>query len=483
MFVPDRLSEYITDPCFRGLSASNQQRIVTMLWAWSMPRHQHMYNTKAASLHSSWLQKLWGNLETMRKVLADKYFDVIVGSNVNRYTHAYTPYKFLAEGLIDFLLDDKPSALRDSKGRAQERPRQVFRSRAAAEGGKPGKHSVWSPLMCSPSVPINVAALERFCTQTNDLRHQIAALWLRKLALMQAPPGAIPVSYEQVSTGRVFDVHWHLQCTPREVLSAALDGCWDYDIENAHYSIAYQWAKRCGIEAGAIKHYLDHKREVRQALSHDCGIALHDIKESLIALLYGAVLHSDPRYSSIADLVGHGPAERLKQHPIATALAKDVQQIRAPIVASMPKHAGRIGNAAGVYVTPQSQSKSLCHALQGVEVCALQAVVRAYGPEIVLLMHDGWVSTVPLDREDLEHRIAAATGFELKVEATKLPKYRPWGEPMGNSLGDVKAHLLRQFKDPMGVVKGRRLYQSPQWALPANAKGQRMPKRKPQDAP
>jgi len=63
----------------------------------------------------------------------------------------------------------------------------------------------------------------------------------------------------------------------------------------------------------------------------------------------------------------------------------------------MPKHAGRIGNAAGVYVTPQSQSKSLCHALQGAEVCALQAVARAYGPDIVLLMHDGLVSTVPLD--------------------------------------------------------------------------------------
>ncbi len=342
---------------------------------------------------------------------------------------------------------------------------------------------MWSQLKCSPSVPINVAALERFCTQTNDLRHQIAALWLRKLALMQAPPGAIPVSYEQVSTGRVFDVHWHLQCTPREVLSAALDGCWDYDIENAHYSIAYQWAKRCAIEADAIKHYLDHKREVRQALSDDCGIALNDIKESLIALLYGAVLHSDPRYSSIAELVGHEPATRLKQHRTAKALARDVQRIEAPIVASMPKHAGRIGNAAGIYVTPGSKSKNLCHALQGVEVQALQAVVHAYGPNIILLMHDGWVSAVPLDRKDLEHRIANATGFELKVEETQLPKYRPRGEPIGSSLDDVKAHLLSQFKDPMGVVRGWKLYPSPQWALPANVKGQRMPKRKPQDVP
>jgi len=169
---------------------------------------------------------------------------------------------------------------------------------------------------------------------------------------------------------------------------------------------------------------------------------------------------------------------------MAQALAEGIKRIRKPIVASMPKHAGKIGNAAGVYVTPQSQSKSLCHALQGVEVKALQAVVRAYGHEIVLLIHDGWVSTVPLDREDLEHRITNATGFELKVEETQLPKYRPWGEPLGvSALADVKAHMLRQFKDPMGVVKGRKLYQSPQWALPAKVKGQRMPKRKPQDVP
>jgi hypothetical protein len=389
----------------------------------------------------------------------------------------------LAEGLFDFLLDDQPCVLRDSKGRAQERPRRVFLSRAAAEDGKLGKHSVWQDYRCAASVPINVPALERFCLQTSHLRHQIAALWLRKLALMQDPPGAIPVSYEQVATGRVFDVHWHLQSTPREVLSAGLEGLWDYDIENAHYSIAYQWARKLGIEAGVIKDYLDHKREVRQALSNECRIGLNNVKECLIGLLYGAVLHTDPRYSRIAELVGSQSARLLARHPFVKALVEDIRRIRGPIVASMAKHAGRVGNAAGIYVTPQSESKSLCHALQGVEVCALQAVVRAHGPDIVLLMHDGWVSKVPLNSQDLEQRIVHLTGFELKVEATQLPKYRPWGEPIGNaSLGDLKGHMLGQFKDPMGVVKGLRLYPSPQWALPANVKGQRMPKRKPQNA-
>jgi len=225
---------------------------------------------------------------------------------------------------------------------------------------------------------VDTEALLRFCAQTSDLRHQIAALWLRKLALLHR--GAIPVSYQQVSTGRVFDVHWYLQCTPREVLSAALDGMWDYDLENAHYSIAFQWAQRLGISTGAISEYLDNKPGIRLTLSHDCRISIDDIKECLIGILYGAILHTDPRYSSIADLVGRDAAKRFKDHPFVKALAADVRRIRQPIVESLPKHAGRIGNAAGVYVREPSMGKALCHALQGVEVKALQAVVKPMAP-------------------------------------------------------------------------------------------------------
>ncbi|NDC10584.1 MAG: hypothetical protein EBZ75_14840, partial [Oxalobacteraceae bacterium] len=246
-------------------------------------------------------------------------------------------------------------------GRAQERPRGPFRSRvvtALVRDGKPEKflkHTVWSGYRCADAVPVDTEALLRFCAQTSDLRQQIAALWLRKLALLHQ--GVIPVSYQQVSTGRVFDVHWYLQCTPREVLSAALDGLWDYDLANAHYSIAYQWAQRLGLRACAIGEYLDHKREVRLTLSRDCRIAIDDIKECLIGILYGAILHTDPRYSSIADLVGHAPAQRFKDHPFVKALADDVRRIRKPIVESLPKHAGRIGNAAGVMYNHQRLGK------------------------------------------------------------------------------------------------------------------------------
>ena len=484
MFVPDRLAEYVRDEHFRGLSVSNQRRIVTMLWAWAMPRYKHKYSTELASFHNRWLQGLWGNLRTTRSVLEARYFRVVPGSNVEHYTNGYKPYRLLAEALIDFLLNDQPCTLRDPRGRAQERPRGPFRSRAVTEldtDGKPEKflkHTVWSGYRCAAAVPVDTEALLRFCAQTSDLRQQIAALWLRKLALLHQ--GVIPVSYQQVSTGRVFDVHWYLQCTPREVLSAALDGLWDYDLENAHYSIAYQWAQRLGLSAGAISEYLDNKSGIRLKLSRECGISIDAIKECLIGILYGAILHTDPRYSSIADLVGSDAAKRFKDHPFVKGLADDVRRIRKPIVESLPKHAGRIGNAAGVYVRELSMGKALCHALQGVEVKALQAVVKAHGPDIVLLMHDGWISRVQLDPRALESTIEDATGFALKVDQSQHPKHRPKDEPSGASNPtSLKAFLMAQFSEPPKPTRGIQLAGSPQWALPPSIIGQPMPKRKP----
>jgi hypothetical protein len=162
------------------------------------------------------------------------------------------------------------------------------------------------------------------------------------------------------------------------------------------------------------------------------------------------------------------------------ALAADVRRIRQPIVESLPKHAGRIGNAAGVYVREPSMGEAMCHALQGVEVKALQAVVKAHGRDIALLMHDGWVCRVQLDTRALESTIKDASGFELKVDQMQHPKHRPKDEPSGASNPtSLKSFLMAQFSDPPKPTRGIQLAGSPQWALPPSVKGQRMPKRKP----
>ena len=480
IYIPERLPQYIArsyEP-FAALKPSYQFCIAAMLWSWAMPRYQHCYNPIYASFHSEWLLRLWRNLSTMRKVLGDAYFRVLTGSNYEHYTHAYIPRQALGSALVDYLLDEKPDVLRDRDGRKLARPRGCFRSRAGSDSAASPKHSVWQGMKCSLVLPINMDALQKFCRQTDNLRHIIAALYLIRLARIWG--NELPITYEQKSTGRVFEVFSHIQCFPREVLSAALTGSWDYDIANAHFSILGQWAKRLGYSTDSIDYYLREKTLVRQTLSKDCRAPIAHIKESLIGILYGGILHTDPRFSSIASLLGQESARVFKDHPIVRGIKNDVAKVKKAIINDLPRHAGNIGNSLGVYapLNPNSPS-ALCHALQGVEAQALKAVVKSYREKIILTMHDGWVSSVHLPPQDLAELVSRATGFDLQVESTQMPKHRPEGLPFG-AAADVTLRdwIIQQFPRPFGKPKGWGLLGSPQWSVPAGIKGTRMPKRK-----
>lgn len=478
--IPERLPRFIAQNCepFSSLKPTHQFCITAMLWAWAMPRYQHCYNPRYASFQSKWLQRLWGNLQTMRKTLGDTYFSVLSGSNYEHFTHGYIPRQALGSALIDYLLDESPDVLRDRHGRKRERPRGCFRSRAGADSTALAKHSVWKGLICSPVLPINIDALEKFCLQTNNLRHVIAALWLIRLARIWG--NELPINYEQKSTGRIFEVFSYIQCCPREVLSAALTGCWDYDIANAHYSILSQWAQRLGYSVASIDHYLTEKGAVRQTLSEDCYVPIDHIKESLIGILYGGILHTDPRFSSIASLLGKEGATAFVNHPIVKGIKNDITKVKRAIVNDLPRHAGKIGNNIGVYaqLDPKS-SNALCHALQGVEAQALRAVVNAYGEKIILTMHDGWVASSRLSVTELNKLISGATGFELQVEETQMPKYLAKGQPSGaTNSSALRDMIVEQFPKPYGEPKGWVLSGAPQWSLPAWVKGSRMPSRK-----
>jgi hypothetical protein len=323
-----------------------------------------------------------------------------------------------------------------------------------------------------------VDALQKFCLQTDNLRHIIAALWLIRLSRIWG--NELPITYEQKSTGRIFEVFSFIQCCPREVLSAALTGNWDYDIANAHFSILGQWAKRLGHSVDSIDYYLREKKLVRQTLSEDCRAPIGYIKESLIAILYGGILHTDPRFSSIADLLGKECATRFVNHPIVQGIKGDLTKVKKAIVNDLPRHAGKIGNSLGVYeaLDPNSPT-ALCHALQGVEAQALKAVVQAYGENIILTMHDGWVSSVHLPEHELDELVSQATGFELHVEATQMPKYVPAGVPHSSVTNETLYDwIIQQFPKSFGAPRGWVLSGSPQWSLPSWVKGQSMPKRK-----
>jgi hypothetical protein len=313
--------------------------------------------------------------------------------------------------IIDLLADGKKMSL----------PRSVILSRAES-----GKHTAWKGTSPSRVIPVNEAALTDFYKQTTLGQHRLSALRLLRLSRNSLCPGSIPLLYQQKSTGRLTEVLYAVQNTEREVLSATLTGFWDYDLQNAHYSILSSLAKQLGRTTPVVDEYLRNKKQIRADLAKHCDADVYKIKECLIAILYGATLSANPDYARIPGVLGIPATKLFIAHSFVRDLRKEVQTIAQPIVDSLPRHRGQIGNAMGVFVAhpekPNRLMRYLCHALQGVEALVLKTVVEHCGDQILLFMHDGWVARDRLNCRELEALIEKNTGFSLGIEEQQLPK-------------------------------------------------------------
>lgn len=459
---PSDLLEYIDQehPAFRLLKESHRHHLALMLWKFSNPAYRHKA-WNGASFSSDSQEKLWGNRRTRNNYVAD-YFSVLQGGNLDRRTNAFTPMDFMGRALLRYLRSPEPIVLKKADGKRMPLPRSVILSRARSPDPdvQYAKHAVWTGAASSATVPINQAALEDFIAAVPNSYHQLYALRLLRLSRNTLCPGEIPVQYQQVGTGRLVEVLFWLQSTPREVLSAALTGFWDYDLKNAHFAILSQWGKRLGKRTPVVDDYSRNKAAIRQHLASYCGVSIDDIKESLLALMYGGIVHPNPKYSQIANLLGKDAFDRFSSDPFVCQLKDEIRRVGAYIVADMPRHSGLYGNVLGIFV-PRPQKNGLgsllSHALQGMEAKALKGVIAGYGPDILLPMHDGWVARHRLDCARLEALLLEVTGFELSVEETQHPKHPP----------DVGGHGALWFADSTPAKPGGLIISaSPQWSQP-----------------
>lgn len=233
--------------------------------------------------------------------------------------------------------------------------------------------------------------------------------------------GVMPHRYMESDSGRLYAKGFNLQNAYRPVRQAALAGCYDYDIENCHYSILEQMAAKFGYQCQAIKHYLSHKNQVRQSLSADLGIKVKDAKQALIALVYGATFSEDPRHA-LPKLLGVEKAQTLYLHPLFLSLGEDVAAARSAILKGHTVVRQTIKNLRGLTmdVRKHDDKQQLAHLLQGVEAVALEAAHQLYPDHIVLLQHDGFTSTSLLDNKAIEEAIFQATGYRLEVPAGEI---------------------------------------------------------------
>lgn len=293
----------------------------------------------------------------------------------------------------------------------------------------------WRGFPVRSAVPVDQVELEKLANSIRqaiaeqkaglrhdvDLKHANYVLTDILLILHQShntvAPGCVIHRYEQSASGRLYAHDVNLQTSHRQVRYAALNGLYDYDIENCHYDILRQMAEKAGHECTAVSHYLDNKGLVRRTLAKEFGITIKQVKKVLLMLVYGASLSDDPD-AAIPEEVGVDVAVGLYGHQFFNDMAKDIASARTAILRRTKIFRGGIRNMRGLEmkVKRKKDRHLLAHLLQGVESVALEAAHNLYASEIVLLQHDGFTATTPdLDIAAIEKAIFVATKYRLKL--------------------------------------------------------------------
>lgn len=264
--------------------------------------------------------------------------------------------------------------------------------------------------------------------------------WLRfyleipvRLTLIQAdtyhmPRGSAEVTYTEYESGRVYSATGFMQTACREIRAAAFRGCWDYDLSACHHALLAQYADRFGMETPAVSDYIRDKATIRRAIAQEIGVPLKAVKQAMTSLIYGSQRRATPipgkkERPAILEAMGSTEkAEAFIHHPVVAALHGDITRVRDGIIKAMPTMRGYVINAMGKGIKPQKgkPAEVLSHILQGAEAACLHAVIRAHGDQLVMLMHDGWISRTRLDCEELTRTIQQGTEFVMECEETQL---------------------------------------------------------------
>ena len=274
-----------------------------------------------------------------------------------------------------------------------------------------------------------------------------ASRMLHIAAASAARDFAVPTTYAEAESGRLYPDGLSLASCVKEVKRAALVGCWEYDGANMHWQLLYQLAKRAAAARGdsidlpEIEKYLQTKPFYRKRIADKAGLitsygktqGIAKAKEVLIALIYGAALKpkgkDDDNKGRIHEIVGDQHIDALRKE--VTPLWSDLLKARAIVLEyyrakSRKVHrSAKLVNDAGRTFSPAPKTtnlkaKELAHILQGMESEILRACIEYAGDSVVLLQHDGFTTSTRLDINGLQEAIREHTGLMIEMEETQL---------------------------------------------------------------
>jgi len=226
--------------------------------------------------------------------------------------------------------------------------------------------------------------------------------------------------YIESQSGRLYGKGLTLQTVPRIIRKAALHGLYEYDFENCHYSIFSQMAEKYDYQCQAIQHYLANKSEVRDGIASRVGITKGDSKVCLLAIMYGART-SEWHENAIPSLIGPAAAAALYKDPDFSSIANDITKGRSNIIGGWPKRRTTLLNEMGKRIkSDDSPAKVLAHIIQGAEAKALNIAIDLFPNDVVLLMHDGFVTYEPVSTTVIEDAVLEATGYRLTLTGERI---------------------------------------------------------------
>ena len=228
--------------------------------------------------------------------------------------------------------------------------------------------------------------------------------------------------YVESRTGRLYaQGPVNLQNGIREVRQVALQGRYDYDFENCHYSLFMQLVKATGEECPAIGRYLDRKHQIREELASHVRGDINLVKQCLLAMIYGAesTIYWD---AAIPLYLGQKSAERFCKHPFVVDLQADLDVGREIVIkAHPPGRRGLISNTMGKTIKADEDQKNiLAHILQGLEAKMLEMAREELADQIILLQHDGFTTLKRVDYVPLLKRIKDELGMDMEMSEDLL---------------------------------------------------------------
>ncbi|MBI0164370.1 hypothetical protein [Snodgrassella sp. M0351] len=200
--------------------------------------------------------------------------------------------------------------------------------------------------------------------------HEIMTKDLALRYVARCYDGFVPIQYTESPQSRLYATKYYpnLQTLPREVRKAALSDCYDIDLDNCHYILLCNKAKKIGVNLPNIEYYNNHKSLVRTRLSKDLDIPIEFVKQAMLALMFGAKSEYETRLDKytkqvgvIGDIFGSKEnVERFNNHPLVKGILSDLEKGGKGVVKHYIQHHhnknGFITNDYGVTATIKGAS-------------------------------------------------------------------------------------------------------------------------------